>query len=167
MAQDQNVLDERQEATCWELLQEVKDPEIPVISMVEMGMIHKLRVDAGVVHVEVLPTFVGCPALEIMKKNIAEKLEQVEGIREVQVRFVYDPAWTSDRIALEAREKLRSFGIAPPPLGYKPGDAWEVACPYCNSPHTQIENLFGPAACRSILYCRHCKNPFEALKPIY
>jgi ring-1,2-phenylacetyl-CoA epoxidase subunit PaaD len=167
VAQGQNVLDDRLEAACWELLQEVKDPEIPVISMVEMGMIHKVRVEEGVVHVEVLPTFVGCPALEIMKNNISEKLLQVEGIREVQVHFVYEPAWTSDRIAREAREKLRSFGIAPPPLDYKPGDAWEVACPYCNSPYTQMENLFGPAACRSILYCKQCKNPFEALKPIY
>ncbi|WP_400162542.1 1,2-phenylacetyl-CoA epoxidase subunit PaaD [Brevibacillus sp. TJ4] len=167
MAHDPYTLYERQEAACWELLQEVKDPEIPVISMIEMGMIHKLSVQADVARVEVLPTFVGCPALEIMKKNIAEKLVQVEGIREVDVRFVYDPAWTSDRIAPHAREKLRSFGIAPPPLDYRPGDAWEVACPYCDSPYTQLENLFGPAACRSILYCRHCKNPFEALKPIY
>lgn len=157
----------RQEAACWELLQEVKDPEIPVISMVEMGMIHKVRVESGVAHVEVLPTFVGCPALEIMKKNITEKLVEGEGINEVQVHFVYDPHWTSDRIAVEARDKLRSFGIAPPPLGFQPGDAWEVTCPYCDSPYTTIENLFGPAACRSILYCRHCKNPFEALKPIY
>ncbi|MED4583961.1 phenylacetate-CoA oxygenase subunit PaaJ [Brevibacillus choshinensis] len=157
----------QQEAACWELLQEVKDPEIPVISMVEMGMIHKVRVEAGIAQVEVLPTFVGCPALEIMKKNITEKLVEGEGINEVQVRFVYDPHWTSDRIAVDARDKLRSFGIAPPPLGLKPGDTWEVACPYCDSPYTTLENLFGPAACRSILYCRQCKNPFEALKPIY
>lgn len=167
MAQDLNQIDERLEATCWELLQEVKDPEIPVISMVEMGMIHRVHADRGIVKVEVLPTFVGCPALEIMKKNITEKLAEAEGIEEVKVDFIYDPAWTSDRIALEARDKLRSFGIAPPPINYKPGDPWEVKCPYCDSPFTQIENLFGPAACRSILYCRHCKNPFEALKPIY
>lgn len=167
MAQDLNQMEQQLEATCWELLQEVKDPEIPVISMVEMGMIHQVRVDSGIVIVEVLPTFVGCPALEIMKKNITEKLVEAEGVSEVQVHFVYDPAWTSDRIAVDARDKLRSFGIAPPPLDFKPGDSWEVCCPYCDSPYTQIENLFGPAACRSILYCRHCKNPFEALKPIY
>lgn len=167
MAHENMEMLDQQVAACWELLQEVKDPEIPVISMVEMGMIHKVRVEAGVAHVEVLPTFVGCPALEIMKKNITEKLVEGEGIKEVQVRFVYDPHWTSDRIAVDARDKLRSFGIAPPPLGYQAGDTWEVACPYCDSPYTTIENLFGPAACRSILYCRHCKNPFEALKPIY
>lgn len=155
------------ESTCWKFLEEVKDPEIPAISMVEMGMIHRVHVNDGVVVVEVLPTFVGCPALEIMKKNISDTLRPIEGVKEVQVRFVYDPQWTSDRISIEGRGKLRSFGIAPPPLDYKDGDPWEVTCPYCDSPYTQIENLFGPAACRSILYCRHCKNPFEALKPIY
>ncbi|WP_312113832.1 1,2-phenylacetyl-CoA epoxidase subunit PaaD [Brevibacillus reuszeri] len=167
MTNDKTTQQESQEAICWEMLQDVKDPEIPVISMVEMGMIHKVRVESGVVEVEVLPTFVGCPALDIMKKNISEKLIEVEGISDVQVRFVYDPAWTSDRIALDARDKLKSFGIAPPPLDFKPGDSWDVSCPYCDSAYTQLENLFGPAACRSILYCRHCKNPFEALKPIY
>ncbi|MGO0062941.1 1,2-phenylacetyl-CoA epoxidase subunit PaaD [Brevibacillus fluminis] len=155
------------ENACWRLLEEVKDPEIPAISMVEMGMIHKVSANDGVVVVEVLPTFVGCPALEIMKKNIEDALGPVEGVKEVHVRFVYDPQWTSDRISIEGRGKLRSFGIAPPPLDYKEGDPWEVTCPYCDSPYTKIENLFGPAACRSILYCRHCKNPFEALKPIY
>lgn len=167
MTHDKTTQYESQEAVCWEMLQDVKDPEIPVISMVEMGMIHKVRVESGVVEVEVLPTFVGCPALEIMKKNITEKLIEIEGISEVQVRFVYDPAWTSDRIALDARDKLKGFGIAPPPLDFKLGDSWDVSCPYCDSVYTQLENLFGPAACRSILYCRHCKNPFEALKPIY
>ncbi|MGG1660725.1 1,2-phenylacetyl-CoA epoxidase subunit PaaD [Brevibacillus sp. NRS-1366] len=167
MTSDKTTQYESQEAICWEMLQDVKDPEIPVISMVEMGMIHKVRVESGVVEVEVLPTFVGCPALEIMKKNITEKLIEVKGIAEVQVRFVYDPAWTSDRIALDARDKLKSFGIAPPPTGFMPGDSWDVSCPFCDSVYTQLENLFGPAACRSILYCRNCKNPFEALKPIY
>ncbi|MED1723137.1 1,2-phenylacetyl-CoA epoxidase subunit PaaD [Brevibacillus parabrevis] len=167
MAQEGMDVHDGLEATCWELLQQVTDPEIPVISMVEMGMIHKVRVEDDVAHVDVLPTFVGCPALEIMKKNIAAKLVEADGISKVEVQFVYDPAWTSDRIVPEARGKLKSFGIAPPPVDFKPGDTWEVTCPYCDSPYTQIDNLFGPAACRSILYCRHCKNPFEALKPIY
>ncbi|MGE5701027.1 MAG: 1,2-phenylacetyl-CoA epoxidase subunit PaaD [Clostridia bacterium] len=162
-----NSTRESLEAESWALLEDVKDPEIPAISMVEMGMIHRVKAEAGVVTVEVLPTFVGCPALEIMKKNITEKLATLEGVREVQVTFVYDPSWTSDRISAEGREKLKTFGIAPPPLDYKAGDPWNVKCPYCDSSYTQIENLFGPAACRSIIYCRTCKNPFEALKPIY
>jgi len=154
------------ENTVWELLQEVTDPEIPVISMVEMGMIHKVHVADESVTVEVLPTFVGCPALEIMKKNIADKLATAAGVQNVQVNFLYEPAWSSNRISDEGREKLRSFGIAPPPKDFQAGDEWEVHCPYCHSPYTKMENLFGPAACRSILYCKQCKNPFEALKPM-
>ncbi|BFH16725.1 phenylacetate-CoA oxygenase subunit PaaJ [Paenibacillus melissococcoides] len=152
------------EERIWTLLQEVKDPEIPVISMSEMGMIHRVVIGEGAVEVEVLPTFIGCPALEMMKSEIQEKLLSIEGVREANVRFLQEPAWTSDRISDEGREKLRSFGIVAPPRGCTPGEEWEVRCPYCNSPYTRMDNMFGPAACRSILYCKHCKNPFEALK---
>lgn len=152
------------EERIWVLLQEVKDPEIPVISMIEMGMIHRVVVSESVVEVEVLPTFIGCPALELMKSKIQEELLSIEKVREVIVRFLREPAWTSDRISDEGREKLRSFGIVAPPLGCTTGEEWKVRCPYCDSPYTRMDNMFGPAACRSILYCRHCKNPFEALK---
>jgi len=152
------------EERIWTLLREVKDPEIPVISMIEMGMIHRVTISEATVEVEVLPTFIGCPALEMMKSEIQEKLLSIEGVREASVRFLQEPAWTSDRISGEGREKLRSFGIVAPPRGSVPGEEWEVRCPYCDSPHTRMDNMFGPAACRSILYCKHCKNPFEALK---
>ncbi|WP_412674548.1 1,2-phenylacetyl-CoA epoxidase subunit PaaD [Aneurinibacillus thermoaerophilus] len=154
------------ESAVWEKLQDVKDPEIPAVSMVEMGMIHAVDEQDGVVTVQVLPTFVGCPALDIMRNEIIRQLQTVEGVQEVRVTFVYDPAWTSDRISEAGREKLRQFGIAPPPVNHKPGDPWQVDCPFCGSPYTTLDNLFGPAACRSILYCKQCKNPFEALKPI-
>lgn len=152
------------EERIWALLQEVKDPEIPVISMIEMGMIHRVVVDESVVEVEVLPTFIGCPALELMRSEIQEKLLSIEEVSEAIVRFLREPAWISDRISDEGREKLRSFGIVAPPRGCTPGEEWKVRCPYCDSPYTRMDNMFGPAACRSILYCRHCKNPFEALK---
>ncbi|MED0675213.1 phenylacetate-CoA oxygenase subunit PaaJ [Aneurinibacillus thermoaerophilus] len=154
------------ESAVWEKLQDVKDPEIPAVSMVEMGMIHAVDEQDGVVTVQVLPTFVGCPALDIMRNEIIRQLQTVEGVQEVRVTFVYDPAWTSERISEAGREKLRQFGIAPPPVNHKPGDPWQVDCPFCGSPYTTLDNLFGPAACRSILYCKQCKNPFEALKPI-
>lgn len=152
------------EQRIWALLREVKDPEIPVVSMIEMGMIHRVVVGESTVEVDVLPTFIGCPALDLMKNEIQQKLLSIEGVREVIVRFLREPAWTSDGISDEGREKLRSFGIAVPPRGCLPGEAWEVRCPYCDSPHTRVDNMFGPAACRSILYCKQCKNPFEALK---
>ncbi|WP_044639863.1 1,2-phenylacetyl-CoA epoxidase subunit PaaD [Risungbinella massiliensis] len=153
-------------AIIWTTLQEVMDPEIPVVSMVEMGMIYQVFWEREVVTIEVLPTFVGCPALEIMQKAIEQKVSAINRVDKVIVRFLHTPAWSSDRINPDARRKLRQFGIAPPPLGVKVGDKWEIECPFCDSPYTELENLFGPAACRSILYCRHCKNPFEALKPI-
>lgn len=157
-----------QEAVIWNLLQEIKDPEIPVISMIEMGMINKVAIDGSVVTIEVLPTFVGCPAIEIMKNNISEKVREVEGVTDVIVNFVFEPAWSSDRITDVGREKLNGFGIAPPPKQdlIQIGELWEVNCPFCGSPYTKMENLFGPAACRSILYCESCKNPFEAIKPV-
>lgn len=160
------VQEERREEIFWNLLQEVKDPEIPAVSIVEMGMIHEVCVQNRVVSVEVLPTFAGCPALEIMKKAIVEKLGAVEGVREVRVNFVFEPPWSSDRISDEGRKKLKEYGIMPPPRKDEQKETWEVECPYCGSPCTSLENLFGPAACRSILYCKSCKNPFEALKMI-
>lgn len=150
----------------WELLQDVKDPEIPAVSMVEMGMIHEVTIKEGVITIEVLPTFIGCPAQEIMKTNICEKLHAIDGVRQVKVNFVKQPMWTSDRINDEGRAKLRLFGIVAPPRGFRPGETWEVRCPYCDSPYTRMDNLFGPTACRSLLYCSQCKNPFEALKAI-
>jgi ring-1,2-phenylacetyl-CoA epoxidase subunit PaaD len=154
------------EKRIWSALETVTDPEIPVISIVEMGMVHQINDNDGVITVEMLPTFVGCPALGIIEKTVKNQLVTLEGVDEVIVRFVYDPPWTSDRIAEEGREKLRSFGIAPPPRPDEIEAGWKIDCPYCGSPYTRMENLFGPAACRSILYCKACKNPFEAFKPV-
>lgn len=151
------------EQTIWNALQEVKDPEIPSVSVVEMGMVHRVTVtDGGEVDVEMVPTFVGCPALEIIRENVRERLLRESGVREVAVRFVFDPLWTSDRITPEGRRKLREFGIAPPggaPLEVPP-------CPFCGSRGGEVENLFGPTACRAIYYCRKCKQPFEGMKNV-
>ena len=104
----------------WQALQEVKDPEIPTISLVDLGMIHRLLVEGDRVTVEILPTFVGCPALDIIRRDVRKRLLQVEGVADVEVKFVYDPPWTSDRITEEGRKRLASFGIAPPrPAGGK------------------------------------------------
>ncbi len=149
-----------------ELLKEVKDPEIPSVSIVDMGMIHNVTINDKVAEIDVIPTFVGCPAVEMIKRDIIVAIRQHAEIDDVQVTFVYDPPWSSDRINEEGRKNLKKFGIAPPPRDFELGSAWVVACPYCESPKTVIDNLFGPTACRSILYCTSCKNPFEAIKPI-
>jgi ring-1,2-phenylacetyl-CoA epoxidase subunit PaaD len=148
-------------------LEEVKDPEIPSVSVLDLGMIEDIEIKTeGIVKIQVLPTFIGCPALEIIKKNIKEAILMVDGVNDVEVDFVHHPPWTSDRISEEGKEKLKLFGIAPPPEFSEEKGMWDVECPYCGSHYTTIENLFGPTACRSILYCKGCKNPFEAMKPI-
>lgn len=154
------------EEKVWNVLTEVKDPEIPAVSVIDLGMIYSLKCHENSVHVQVLPTFIGCPALDIIRKNIENALYSVEGIHEVLVEYIYNPPWTSDRVSEEGRENLKKFGIAPPPKFFEDAGMWSVNCPYCDSPYTTMENIFGPTACRSILYCKSCKNPFEAMKPI-
>ncbi len=150
-----------------QILENVKDPEIPSVSVVDLGMVEDIQIDQyGRVKLKVLPTFVGCPALEIIKKNIIEAIQMVDGVNGVEVEFVHDPPWTSDRISEKGKVNLKQFGIAPPPVFIKEKELWDVECPYCGSHYTTMENLFGPTACRSILYCKSCKNPFEAMKPI-
>ncbi|WP_084405698.1 1,2-phenylacetyl-CoA epoxidase subunit PaaD [Alteribacter aurantiacus] len=148
------------------VLQEVKDPEIPSISIVELGMIESVHIEGALASIQAKPTFVGCPALDIIKKNIVSAVKKVHGIEEVEVKYVYHPPWTTDSISQEGKEKLKVYGIAPPPSKHTPGEPWEIDCPYCGSTYTTMENIFGPTACRSILYCRSCKNPFEAMKPV-
>ncbi|MBS4171778.1 1,2-phenylacetyl-CoA epoxidase subunit PaaD [Bacillus sp. FJAT-49736] len=148
-------------------LESVTDPEIPSVSVIDLGMIEDVFVaPEGTVKIKALPTFVGCPALEIIKKNIMEAIEKVENITNVEVEFVLDPPWTSDRISENGKVNLKKFGIAPPPVFLEEAAMWDVECPYCGSHYTTMENIFGPTACRSILYCKSCKNPFEAMKPI-
>ncbi|WP_249308196.1 1,2-phenylacetyl-CoA epoxidase subunit PaaD [Lederbergia citrea] len=146
-------------------LQHVKDPEIPSVSIIELGMIEEVTVCSGKVFVKALPTFVGCPALEIIKQHVHEAIVGIAGVEEVTVDFIYHPPWTSDRISEEGKKKLKEFGIAPPPV-FEDGGMWAIQCPYCNSDYTTLDNLFGPTACRSILYCKSCKNPFEAMRPV-
>lgn len=153
------------EAAVWAALADVRDPEIPPVSIVDMGMVHRVTADGPRVRVEIMPTFVGCPALDIIRRDVVNRVRTVPGVAEVDVVFIYDPPWSSDRITDEGRARLRSFGIAPPP---GPGRLLAVeeapACPYCGSTDTHLENLFGPTACRSIYYCDGCRQPFEQMK---
>lgn len=150
----------------WEWLEEVKDPEIPSVSIVDMGMVLEAGIDSsGSAIIQMTPTYVGCPALEMIRRDI-EKCFQEKGCSDVQVQFTLSVPWSSTRITERGRENLKKHGIAPPPRDVKHGDPWIVECPYCASPKTVLDNLFGPTACRSILYCTACKNPFEAIKPI-
>lgn len=147
-------------------LQNVKDPEIASVSILDLGMIEEVVDTDGAVLIKALPTFVGCPALHIIERDVKQAAISVEGVEEVRVEFIYSPAWTTDRITAEGKERLKEFGIAPPPANHVMGEPWSIDCPYCGSSYVTMENIFGPTACRSILYCKSCKNPFEAMKPV-
>ena len=154
----------------WAALAEIPDPEIPVISLVDLGVIRDVEVDGSRVRVEFTPTFLGCPALEVMRRAMEEQVSALGGEPEVQV--IADDSWSTDRISPEGREKLRAAGFAPPPLrSAGPTTLVQLQskafrCPYCGSTETRLENIFGPTPCRSIRWCESCRQPFEQFKTI-
>jgi ring-1,2-phenylacetyl-CoA epoxidase subunit PaaD len=148
----------------WERFAEIPDPEIPVVSLVDLGVIRSVDVREGHVHVELTPTFLGCPALEHMKRALEETIVELGGRPDVEV--VNDDSWGTDRISAAGREKLRAAGFAPPAPRLVQLQAAVHRCPYCGSTETTLENLFGPTPCRSIRYCTSCRQPFEQFKTI-
>ncbi|WP_017549147.1 1,2-phenylacetyl-CoA epoxidase subunit PaaD [Salinicoccus carnicancri] len=145
-------------------LAEVKDPEIDTVSIVDLGMVYRVAAVDTSIKVTLLPTFSGCPALPIIEKNCAEALLELDGADSAEVEFTFSVPWTSDRVTEAGIRGLKEFGIAPPPEFIESDGSWHVDCPYCGSTFVTVENIFGPTACRSILYCRNCRNPFEAMK---
>jgi ring-1,2-phenylacetyl-CoA epoxidase subunit PaaD len=156
------------ESKVWKALEGVRDPEIPSVSIIEMGMVHRVEVQAESVQVVILPTFSGCPALNFIKDQVVSALREA-GFEHADVRMDLTIAWSSDRIRPSAFEKMKQLGLAPPP---KHGGNFErildepVLCPYCGSDQTIAKNNFGPTLCRAIYYCNHCQQPFERFKPI-
>jgi phenylacetate-CoA oxygenase, PaaJ subunit len=154
----------------WHAFGEIPDPEIPVISLVDLGVIRSVDVQDGHVRVEFTPTFLGCPALEAMKRALEQKVAELGG--DADVRVISDDSWSTDKITPAGREKLRAAGFAPP----APREASAPAlvqlqsnvfrCPYCSSTQTKLENIFGPTPCRSLRYCESCRQPFEQFKTI-
>ena len=158
------------EERVWEALREIPDPEIPVISLVDLGVVRGGSVEGDRVRVDFTPTFLGCPALEVMRNLMATTVRELGG--DPDVRVVTEEPWTSDRISAEGREKLREAGFAPP--GPRPAGGLQLVdiqrgafrCPYCGSTETKLENMFGPTPCRSIRYCTSCRQPFEQFKTV-
>jgi ring-1,2-phenylacetyl-CoA epoxidase subunit PaaD len=154
----------------WEALAEIPDPEIPVISVVDLGVVRDVHVADGRVRIDFTPTFLGCPALEVMRDAMAARIRAL-GV-EPEVNVCLDDSWSTDRITAEGREKLRASGFAPP----APREATVPTlvqlqsgthrCPYCGSTDTRLENIFGPTPCRSLRYCATCRQPFEQFKTI-
>jgi ring-1,2-phenylacetyl-CoA epoxidase subunit PaaD len=158
------------EAQVWEALEEIPDPEIPVVSLVDLGVIRSVDVENGHVRIEFTPTFLGCPALEFMKRAMEEKVAGLGAEPEVEV--VSDDSWSTDRITTAGREKLRAAGFAPPAPREASApklvqlQANVFRCPYCGSTDTRLDNIFGPTPCRSLRYCESCRQPFEQFKTI-
>lgn len=164
------------EARVWAELAEIPDPEIPAISVVDLGVIGGVAFEDGRLRIQLLPTFVGCPAIDVMRHEITERLDALDIADSVIVDVSFDPPWTSDRISEHGRERLRRSGFAPPAplppgplglIGIEDLATLPVAeCPYCGSSDTRLDNPFGPTLCRAIYHCSACRQPFEQFKRI-
>ena len=157
----------------WEAVGRVLDPEVPVLSVIDLGIVRDIREEGDAVIVDVTPTYSGCPAMQVIEHDVREALAHA-GARSVVVNTVFQPAWTTDWISPDARERLRAYGIAPPtgaaavatelvPLQRR---AETIACPRCDSRNTERRSEFGSTACKAIYYCLSCAEPFEYLKAI-
>ena len=159
------------EEKIWAALTSVPDPEIPAVSIVDMGMIKGVQLHGGTATITILPTFTGCPALPVIIEDVSAAVAEVAGLTQVDVKTSFDPPWTQDRISDQGRAKLREFGLAPP-TGRGPvliadiGLPSVAECPYCGSRNTHNENPFGPTPCRALYYCNDCRNPFEQFKTV-
>jgi ring-1,2-phenylacetyl-CoA epoxidase subunit PaaD len=156
-----------QEVYNW--LDAVKDPEIPVLSLVDLGVITDIKIEPNSISIEMTPTFVGCPAIDIMKNEI-ESVIREKGIDQVSVKISFKQAWTSDLISEKGKAALKKFGLAPPPSAasvISDIDLLEhVICPRCHGDNTALRSHFGSTLCRSIHYCHTCKESFEQFKPL-
>ncbi|HEX6723807.1 MAG TPA: 1,2-phenylacetyl-CoA epoxidase subunit PaaD [Gaiella sp.] len=154
----------------WRALAEIPDPEIPVISIVDLGVVADVRIEGRRVEVDFTPTFMGCPALDAMRTQMEDAIRALGA--EPDVRVVLDDSWSTDRISADGREKLRAVGFAPPTRrsGQAPTlvqlERGPFRCPWCGSTDTTLENVFGPTPCRSLRYCNACRQPFEQFKTI-
>jgi ring-1,2-phenylacetyl-CoA epoxidase subunit PaaD len=151
-----------------EALEAVADPEIPACSITDLGMVERVAVGEDAVEVDLLPTFLGCPAKDLIGQDVRAALEGAAGGRDLRVRFVTDPPWTTDRITEQGKERLRGFGIAPHwdrgPTTIQLMAKAGTPCPFCGSEDTMLESRWGPTPCRAQHWCRSCRNPFEGFK---
>ncbi len=151
------------------LLKEVSDPEIPAISVVDLGIITAVSVaQDGAVKIKMTPTFVGCPALHYMQNEIREKVVE-GGYKNVEVEIDLESKWSTNKISVEGKQKLKEFGLAPPGKFKKDFDLNTLRaskCPRCGSDNTVLRSPFGSTLCRAIHYCNECKDSYEQFKPL-
>lgn len=160
------------EQQVWELLTGVPDPEIPVISIVELGIVREVEADEDLVEVTITPTYSGCPAMFVIEEDILDRLK-THGFDHVTIRTVLSPVWTTDWLTEEAKAKLKAYGIAPPnqrvgkrALSLLDYEQKPVSCPRCSSINTLLKSSFGSTACKALYYCNECMEPFDYFKCI-
>jgi ring-1,2-phenylacetyl-CoA epoxidase subunit PaaD len=152
-----------------EILEQVKDPEVPVVSVIELGIVRDVVITGEQVTITITPTYSGCPAMREIEQDIRAALRE-HGIADVAIATVHSPAWTTDWIGAEAREKLRANGIAPPGRVEQGGLVTlmhrraAVVCPHCGSANTELRSEFGSTACKAIHVCNACREPFDEFK---
>jgi ring-1,2-phenylacetyl-CoA epoxidase subunit PaaD len=158
------------EQDIFSLLNEIPDPEIPVISIVDLGVIRKIKINQNSVDIDITPTYSGCPAMKQMEDDIVSALKQ-KGIKQINIKMVYTPAWTTDWLSDDAKERLRKYGIAPPQesttdKSFITGKTKQIKCPRCGSLHTEMVSQFGSTACKALYKCKDCLEPFDYFKCI-
>jgi ring-1,2-phenylacetyl-CoA epoxidase subunit PaaD len=167
---EENIIDnpskEETKKRIWKILHSVNDPEIPVLSVIDLGIIRKIKLDDKIVEVMITPTYSGCPAMDFIGMNIRKVLVE-NGFNKIKITRKLSPAWTTDWMTEEAKEKLKSYGIAPP--SSKTFDKnylmnLPVQCPHCNSVNTKLISQFGSTACKAIYQCNDCREPFDYFK---
>lgn len=161
-----NLTNTKPEKQIVSLLQEVKDPEIPVLNVLDMGIVSAVRVTKeDLVEIDIIPTYSGCPAMKEIKDDIFKKVSPI--FKNLTIKLVTSPPWTTDRISKEGLQKLKDYGIAPP-LGKDQGEFSymdiKIACPRCESKNTVLQSAFGSTACKSMHKCHDCLEPFEHFK---
>jgi len=152
----------------WSILKNVSDPEIPVLTVVDMGVVREVQEKDGVVEVSITPTYSGCPAMNEIESNIRWALEEA-GYNRVEVKTIISPPWTTDWMTEEGKQKLLEYGIAPPEGSSADksvlfGEAKKVMCPRCKSRNTKMISQFGSTACKALYQCEDCKEPFDYFK---
>lgn len=153
----------------WTILETVTDPEVPVLTIIDLGIVRDVKVENGKVEVIITPTYSGCPAMDVISMNIRMALLQ-EGIGNINIKQVLSPAWTTDWMSEAGKQKLKAYGIAPPQ--YKQvvcepelfGKEEAIQCPLCNSYNTRLVSQFGSTACKALYQCNDCKEPFDYFK---
>jgi ring-1,2-phenylacetyl-CoA epoxidase subunit PaaD len=151
-----------------ELLEEVKDPEVPVLSILDLGVVRGVTVNDNIVDIILTPTYSGCPAMQVIEDDIVSLLKE-NGVEKINVEMVLSPAWTTDWITEKGKQQLKEFGIAPPEKTSVDktsitGDAKFIACPQCNSKNTEMISQFGSTACKALYKCLDCLEPFDYFK---